>query len=428
MSTGQNARTPTGLTPCAVIVDTRNVKGMLGDIFGGTSNRTTATGVIEAMRRYGFDPVETYAGIATDTSSGNASDKLLDMLQRNCGYRDDLTRAGVTVLEGYLAERSGEIEEKKVDVLLALQVADVVDRMEKGQSQAECIVVMSEDMDLMPAYEYAARRGVEVYAAANDTVYFREDQKKWLLIDEAAARAIAGHDHTKGSPIRRYLARVGLGLTPQGMPTKWKARWDQRPGEVSLFNNKGVHGNHYSTYALMRGEAEDLYPREIVFSEKAGLFPQVKLSDRPSPPGPLSGVAEAVVTAWVTPTKAKATFDDGSDCTVTVAPGSVLEGDKIAVLATHRRSGRAHYYIGPVDALSLPAGWPNQTAIAKVAITSDTNSAYFAARLSNGGEVQVHRKWLRHAGPNDRLVIALTGSDAASGQMRAMPLCCCLPG
>ena len=132
------------------------------------------------------------------------------MLARNGKYRDELASGGVKVLEGYLVERGDRVDEKKVDVLLALQVADVVDRIRQGKTSAKCVVVLSEDMDLMLAYEYAAARGVQVYALADDTVYHREDQKKWLLLHEAAARGLGSEEDTQGTPVRKVTSRDRL--------------------------------------------------------------------------------------------------------------------------------------------------------------------------------------------------------------------------
>lgn len=429
MSSQQPSGTPKHKTPCVVIVDTRNVRGMLSDLLGGTAFKPTADGIRRALRGYGFDPKEIYAGIATSTTNNHPSDRVLDMVARNERYRDDLKSRGVRVLEGYLAERGSNVDEKKVDVLLALQVADVVDRINKGQSKATCIVVLSEDMDLMPAYDYAQDRGVQVYALANDTIHLRDDQRKWLLLHESAARQLAETQATEGTPLRGYAARLALGITPRSMPTKWKARWNQRPGEVVLFNGKGLKGTVYSKRALMLGEALDLVPSKIVFPEGGVLFPEVTLQDAGAVPGAMEGVHEAVVTTWTSPTKVKATFVDRTgDCSVTIAAGSVLERDRIAILRTSRQTGLAHYYIGPVERFTLPPRWPHDNAVVTATITGRGENNHWEAVLQDGStHVLVHRKRLLHAAVGNDLLIALTAVDQETGTFRAMPLCCCLP-
>lgn len=428
MTRESDAVTASRATPCAVVVDTRNVKGWLVDMFGSTSAKATARGIRRVVEMYGFDAVEVSAGVATSTPGTKPpSAKVADMLARNGKYRDELASGGVKVLEGYLVERGDRVDEKKVDVLLALQVADVVDRIRQGKTSAKCVVVLSEDMDLMPAYEYAAARGVQVYALADDTVYHREDQKKWLLLHEAAARGLGSEEDTQGTPVRSYLARQALGISRMGLPTRWKSLWDQRPGDVQLVNNKGVRGTYYSSGALMRGAALDLHPYAIQFPEKGPHFPQVVLSESPPAPGAMDGVHEARVAAWSEPTRVRAVFDDGAQCGIRVPPGSVLPGDRIAIWTTQRATGRAHYYIGPLSSLTFPAGWPHDSAIAVATIVSANGSTYWPARLDDGFLVQIQKTWLEHAGTGDRVAVALAGVDPETGDVRAVPLCCCLP-
>ncbi|MDP3966905.1 MAG: hypothetical protein Q8Q02_01385 [Nocardioides sp.] len=409
------------------MVDTRNVKGMLNDVFGVTRAKATARGIKDAVRMYGFDAVEIHAGVATSSPKKSVSDKVTDMLAKNCVYRDRLAADGVKVLEGYLVERDSQVEEKKIDVLLALQVADIVDRMQQGESRARCIVVLSEDMDLMPSYEYAAARDVHVYAAANDTICFRADQEKWLLLHEGAIRVLGEEDDSQGSPTRRYLARLALGTSRSGLPTKWKAVWDQRPGTVTLMNNRGVRGTMYSPEALIHGTSLDLFATEIRFPENGPTFPEVVLSTSAPGPGLMNGVREATVTAWTTPTKVRAKFDDGSQCSVSVSPGSVLQGDQIAVWTTERSTGHAHYYIGPVSALTLPDTWPASTAISTATISGNGDTTFWEAHLEDATAVRVQRTWLTHAGPGDRVAVALAGVHPGTGALHTMPLCCCLP-
>lgn len=425
---------PTGApyhnTPCVVIVDTRNVRGMLSDFFGGTAFKPTAGGIRRALDAYGFKVRSIYAGIATGTTNNKPSDKVTDMVQRNIRYRDDLNRHGVHVLEGYLAERDGNIEEKKVDVLLALQIAAVVEQINSGNSDAKCIVSVSEDMDLMPAYDYAHQRGVPVYALSNQTIHRREDQRKWLILHEDAARLLAETQDTDGTPLRAYAARLAVGQTQRTLPSKWRARWEQRPGNVTLFNNKGLKGSYYSIVALPYGEPVDLCPTGIVFPEGGVLFPEVTLDKQGAGVGPMGDVREAHVRAWVAPTEVKAKFADGSGCGLTVPPGSVLEGDRIAVFSTRRKTGVGHYYIGPLDRLVLPATWPHDSAITTATITSTKpGSNLWEAVLTDGTTtVLVHPgDWLRHAQVGDTLLVALAAHDASAGEFRTMPLSCCLP-
>jgi hypothetical protein len=399
---------------------------MLHDLFGGFAYRATAGGIRAAMANYGFDAVEIYAGVATGTPTAKPSERVKNMLAANEKYRDQLVTKGVTVLEGYLRETRESVDEKKVDVLLALQVADITDRVRRGESNAECIVMLSEDMDLQPAYVYAAERGLPVYALANDVIHTREDQHKWLLLHEQTGRLLGEIDDREGSPTRANIARTALGVNRPMFPTKWRAQWQQHAGDVTLVNNRGVRGHWYSTCALVAGERLDLHVTGITFEDSGDIYPRVQLSQTPPPPGPLKGVSEATVTAWVSPTKVKATISGGGDCTLTIPPGSVLIGDKIAVLAAPSKGGHAHYFIGPVASWKAPSGWTHGRPVTTVAITNTPAGPHWDAVAADGTPMLVHNHWLRHAATGDTLLVALTGADA-SGRLYAMPLSCCLP-
>ncbi|WP_163592734.1 hypothetical protein, partial [Klebsiella pneumoniae] len=83
-------------------------------------------------------------GIATRTSTKSPGTWLIENLDRNIRYRDRLTADGAFVLEGLLVERGTKPEEKQVDVLCEIAVADIADRILRGTSNAKCIVVLSE--------------------------------------------------------------------------------------------------------------------------------------------------------------------------------------------------------------------------------------------------------------------------------------------
>ena len=81
-----------GLTPCAVIVDTRNVNGMLNDLFGGSGHRVSGEGIRKAMRFYNPNVREIHAGIATEPRGSATSERMQSMLRTNRAYRDARTR------------------------------------------------------------------------------------------------------------------------------------------------------------------------------------------------------------------------------------------------------------------------------------------------------------------------------------------------
>ena len=144
----------TSLTPCAVVVDSRNLVGQAARLFGIPSN-FTLNGLRQALAGFGLEPIEVRVGMATRVLQDKCSNHVTRMCEKNQTQASRLTADGAKVLHGYLAERGGDVEEKQVDVLCAVAVADLAERIVVGASQARCIVCISEDMDLMPAYDFA---------------------------------------------------------------------------------------------------------------------------------------------------------------------------------------------------------------------------------------------------------------------------------
>ena len=89
-----------GLVPCAVVVDSRNIRGQARKLFGW-SRQPSADGVRRALAAYGLDAVEIYVGVATRTASSSPSTRLSQHLRVNGEYRDRLRAEGAEVLEGH---------------------------------------------------------------------------------------------------------------------------------------------------------------------------------------------------------------------------------------------------------------------------------------------------------------------------------------
>lgn len=408
------------VTPCAVIVDTRNVIGMFKNVLGLPSHRPYAAGIKRALRLYGFEPVEIFAGVATSSSSEKLAPGQKRALSSNQTYCERLTSEGIQVLEGYLAARGDEnFQEKGIDVLLALQVADTVERIRKGASNAQVIVVLSEDMDLMPAYDYAVNRGVPLYAASKDIVMHRKHG--WLLLHEEALRALADAEAVPaGTAIRRYAARMALGLNASGLPTKWKSRWAQeRPGPVTLFNNKGLEGSIRWNRPLSANESIDLHVVGFECDSRRS-FPKAILAQKPIAPGRMSGADEAFLTAWTTPTRVRATRGDGEKCTLTVPPGTALQGDQVAVWSSRTKTGMAHHYIGPIESLKVPEEW-GPSPVARVTLRRELPSGAWEGHTGTGLTVLVQAEWLTDPQEGHRLTTTVTSRNR-NGQLSTLPL------
>lgn len=417
------------LKPCSVIVDTRNVHGRGKDLFG-VGRRPTAASIRKALVLYGLDPVEIYAGVATQTGK-QPSTTVQGFIRSNVEYAEKLRRDGVTVLEGRLAEwpqGSGQppkVDEKQVDVLLALQVAELVDGRQRGGVAPRRVVVLSEDMDLMPAFEFAARRGVEVYAASSDTWHLRPEQTKWMLLHEEAAAALVELPvYASIADIRSYLAAVAARELPVEA-TRWKAFRDSgRAGDVLLYNGRGVEGTFRSQFPLQRGNRRELFPDVVTLS---GRFPRLRLSaTAPTGGEMLPEFVRATVARWVHPTSMKVTLPDGSSTNLTVSPGAALVGDEVVVHVDGMGRDASKTLVGPLTRWD-PPGWSGDRIQAVEVVGASEVANYVDAVTEDGLSVLVRAAWLKHAGAGARLLVAPAGVEAQTGLLSVMPMTCCLP-
>jgi hypothetical protein len=419
-----------GLKPCSVIVDTRNVHGRGKDLFG-VGRRPTAASIRKALGFYGLDAVEIFAGVATQTGK-QPSATVRGFIDSNVEYAERLRRDGVTVLEGRLAEwpqgpgEAPKVDEKQVDVLLALQVAELVDRGQRGGGAARQIVVLSEDMDLMPAFEFAARRGVEVYAASTDTWHQRPQQTKWFLLHEDAAAALVEMPfYASTADIRSYAAAVAARALPV-QSTRWKAFRDSgRPGDVTLYNGRGVGGLFRSPFPVRRGDKRDLYANEVVMG---GRFPRVRLSSAvPVVDEVLPGFVLATVLRWVDLTSMKVRLPDGSSTNLTVSPGAALVGDEVVVHVQSTGRDASKSFVGPLTRWDPPGGWSgDRIQVVEVTGTSAAPNNLDAVTES-GTAVLIRGARLKHAAAGSRVLVAPAGVEPQSGLLSVMPMTCCLP-
>lgn len=410
------------LTPCAAIIDTRNVQGQGRDLFGSWRMPTGAS-VRDTLRLYGFDAVEVYAGVATRANKKH-SQKVATALQKNNDYARRLRADGVTVLQGRLVERSQKMEEKQVDVLLALQVADLVDEMAQLGAPFKHIVVLSEDMDLIPSYEFAAKRGFKVYAAAADTIHMRPQQKKWLLLhEEAAASLVELPLYATAAETRSYLAAVAQRSLEQ-KAVNWKAFRDQGAGEVRLYNGRGIEGTWTSPTSVKRGDRIQLHPDVVSMRER---FPTLALDQAAPNPTPSTGFITATVTTWVNPARMKVNLDTGGSATLGVSPGAAQVGDQVLVHDDKQNSYTSRTFVGPLTRWQAPTGWTGGRTQEAVITGPGPGNKRLSAQTDAGDSIVVLSDRLEHATTGSRLIVALSGTDPLNGLPETLPLTCCLP-
>ena len=417
-----------GLTPCAVIVDSRNVRGQARKMFGWARNPTVA-GVRSAMAEYGLDAVDIRVGVATRSSAARPSQRLADSLKTNRAYRDELTAAGAQVLEGYLVERgSTGIEEKQVDVLCAVSVCELADGIFSGKHPAKCIVLLSEDMDLMPAYDFARSRSVLTYAAAYDTIYRRDNQRDWLILTESAmSRLVEPRSRSVGSAVRAKIA--GIVTATQHTPIRWAVNSPAGGGKYLMRCTLGAPGLWAPGRKVRVGEKFDLFTHGLtIHPDEGGRFPHLVLDERQPTEGPLLDVVEATVNYWQAPTSVKVSHATGM-ASLRATPGTMLPGQKVAVLHRASTPGMATYLVGALERSPRIGGWGVSGHFGYVRLLAARgNAAWIPAELETTGErVLVHAAHLGHSAPGTRLRVALSGYDDARAQPTAMPVTCCLP-
>ena len=232
-----------GLVPAFVIVDSRNVRGM-ADRVGGMKRLPSVAGVIAALRPYGIEATTVAVGIARPDPSSSAAGQMRQALLDNDSYAARVeSHPRGQVLPGKLVLRNGVMEEKITDVACATEVCRQAHRIVTGVATAQAIVVISEDIDISPAFRFAEELGVAVYAAAHDTVHSRPGG--WLLLGEPAFVRMCGRPPGMpniGADLRAEVARriVTRVTTPNGV---WTVLYEDRTrGRIVVRDAQGVTG------------------------------------------------------------------------------------------------------------------------------------------------------------------------------------------
>jgi len=395
----------------------------------GWARQVNMAGVKAALALYGLDAVDVTFGIATRSSHPSPSRELAENLASNRSYRDQLVAAGATVLEGHLVQRKARPEEKQVDVLCAVKVCDLADRIATGLHPAKCIIVMSEDMDLMPAYEFARERGVLAYAAAFDTIYRREDQREWLILTEPALAALVSPlGRYTGATLRSKLAVVATSAEePRSL--KWTVHAPLGEGRFLMRGNLGAPGLWSPGRRVRPGDKATLYPGGITIREDGGRFPHLELQESQPSAGPLPDVREATVAYWQTPTSLKVDVGAAKLATVRATPGTLLPGQRVAVLQRSAGPDQATYLIGALGGRPSVPGWSSEDPISMAVVTGTrATGAWLAAEvIGTGDAILIHARHLDHASPGAKLAVFVSGYLESDAVPTTMPLSCCLP-
>lgn len=186
----------------AAIVDSRNMYHQAGDAIG-RRGCPTVPGVRAALARYGFDVAAVHVGLALARPSDR--DELAKDHAKNEAYRQSVVAAGGDVLLGELHRKSaGKVEEKMVDSACCVRIARYVEEIAYRPAHIESIVVLSKDIDLAPAVDYAVEMQVPIVVGALDVVQHRSHPYV-LLGPYTYAEMTEAPDMSTGHELRELL-------------------------------------------------------------------------------------------------------------------------------------------------------------------------------------------------------------------------------
>jgi hypothetical protein len=334
----------------AAIVDSRNVFHQAGDAIG-VRCCPTVSGVRAALGRLGFQVEAVHVGLAlarqrdqTDLAAPHAA---------NLAYKQRVLADGGDVLLGELHRKpGGAVEEKMVDAACCVRITRYVDEIAYKRTNIEAIVVLSQDIDLRPAIDYAVSMSVPIFAGALDVVQHRSHP--FILMGPHAYAEMTGATGVgSGHGLRERLVRA---LCDQHR-IPWKVKGT--PDRPLLRHSSGLLGVPASGVALRPpGAVQHLYPVDVTWDARIlGSFPVLVCDDA------LPGVRrwdEAVVRRRMAPMTLEVVRSNGTRHTGHFPLGGVVPGDSVLV---HRQTGRV---LGGLETPGRPSFDPNTPQVLRV--------------------------------------------------------------
>lgn len=332
------------------VVDSRNMFHQVGDMCGVRAV-PTVDGVRRALSRYGLDVRYVHVGLALPRQRD--AQALSRSAADNTKLRSDVLAAGGSVLLGELHRKpDGSVEEKMVDVAMAVRVTQYIEEIRSGSASVGGVVVLTQDSDLRPAYEHAIRCGVPVIGAASGGVQYR--QHPYLLLGpHAMAEMCPSLGLRTGHEIREAVCTA--------LDSCSKLTWEVVQG------TREVHLLHRATSMVgvpaagLRlpppGTSVDLYPIDVTWNEHLlGSFPVLVLDTTPVQAPPWT---QAKVKYRRAPQSIEVVIA-GQKSQVMKAPyplGGVAAGDTVLIHTTHQR------VIGPLRIGVRPFDIDTPTAV-----------------------------------------------------------------
>lgn len=315
----------------AAIVDSRNIFHQAGDATGVRA-RPTVPGVRAAPAHYGFDVLAVHVGLALARPRDRQD--LARYHAANDTYRGQILSAGGDVLLGELHRKpSGVVEEKMVDCSCCVRITRYVDEIANKRTPIEAIVVLSKDIDLRPAVDYAVEVQVPIIVAAHDVVQHR-GHPFVLLGPHAYAELTERSTLVSGHELRELLVCALY----DGKPIPWTVGGSRQLPTLS--HTSGIMAVPGPGVSLpSQGAMVSLCPTDTIWVERIlGSFPLLVC-------GPAPNRSRAWLTATVrrrtAPMTLEVEYPNGDLRRMPFPMGGVVPGETVLVhAATGRVLGR----------------------------------------------------------------------------------------
>lgn len=407
--------------PAVVVVDAMNVKGLIREVIG-IPRLPDVDGIRAAVKAFGFKASEVHIAIATESTGRRTSD-VLKAVDQNKGYADRVRRSGAGVLEGKLrdnTERGGprNFEEKLVDVLCAVQVARTAHAIATGQSSAKAIIILSKDMDLSPATNFAEELGVPVFTAAPSVLDRRPEP--FLLLGERELNLMAGRPQgVVGSGRRNAVAQTAW--DPPTRLSSWTVLSPlRRDGTlmIQFCDANGIGGICPADNFTTRPEGNtsvSLAAQTADVGQRGRDYPLLRLG---SVIGTRSGTLdEAEVLERSRPTQAQIVVR-GAKATIETPRDGVLVGDR--VLVTNVQG--AWKYVGVLNSAHSGAA-----GTLLVTMTDRSQDGTQLGLLPDGQVCEVVFTATNMGLATNRVAAVLTGKTSARGRLQVLAVSSYLP-
>jgi hypothetical protein len=255
---------------------------------------------------------------------------LADPHRANLAYQQSVLTDGGDVLLGELHRKpGGAVEEKMVDVACCVRITRYVEEIATKKTDVGAIVVLSQDIDLKPAIDYAVERRVPIFAAALDVVQHRSHP--FILMGPQAYAEMTGVPGVaQGHGLRELLVRA---LQDQErMP--WKV--SRTPYRPLLRHASGLTAVPAPGVPLgANGAFQYLYPVDVTWDSRIlGNFPLLVCD---SAPPQARCWDEQLVRRRAAPMTVEVVQVNGARRKQHYPLGGIIPGDRVLV---HRETGQ----------------------------------------------------------------------------------------